>query len=69
MTPYALYLLIGLANAPGAVILDTQERFATRKECTDAADKENTGPNIRPRVIGKCVSLAEFYPFQPPNAN
>lgn len=61
MTPYALYLLIGLANAPGAVILDTQERFATYKECINAAEKENTGPFIKPRVIGKCANLAEFY--------
>ncbi len=63
MTPYALYLMIGFLGSPGAVILDTQERFATRKECVDAAEKENTRFGVKPRVIGRCVNLSEFYPI------
>jgi hypothetical protein len=62
LTPYALVLAIGLLHGPGAKILDTEERYATMRECREEAKKLNTGPRVIPRTEARCINLTEFYP-------
>jgi hypothetical protein len=60
MTPiaYALLLVIGTGNS--AVLLDSERRFETLRECRIAEREEHVYTG-RVKVTARCVNVSYFY--------